>query len=104
MITYARVHGGAYLVTDLPTGKTVLVQTDWDYPGIAGTFGWNIRDCQVLNAGYYGVVCEHRGTDGTVDCPDCGLTAGTFITSAAEYLAGHQGAEADDPGYFGGAA
>lgn len=27
-------------------GRTVLVQTDWDYPGVARTFGWDMRSVQ----------------------------------------------------------
>lgn len=30
--------------------------------------------------------CPHRGTDGSVDCPDCKIKAGDFISAATEYL------------------
>ncbi len=30
--------------------------------------------------------CRHSGTDGTVDCPDCGVKAGDFVRAAGEYL------------------
>ena len=30
--------------------------------------------------------CEHRGTDGTVTCPDCGRTPGQFIAGAQDWL------------------
>lgn len=83
---------GGYIVADLATDRTVYVQTDWDYPGLASSFGWNIRE-----DGNNG--CEHDGTDGTVDCPSCGRTAAEFIGSAAEYLDGEPVAY-DDPGYF----
>lgn len=95
-------------------GRSILVQVDTDYPGVASTFGWSpdhvqaCPDCgQVQQRGY---VCEecgapmrycpHDGTDGTVDCPDCGIPSTDFIGAAREYLADHDGAMADDPGYF----
>jgi hypothetical protein len=67
----------------------VLVSLDWDYPGIAGTFGWRMSGD-----------CHHNGADGTVDCPDCGVTASAFITAASEWLHNNIGATADDPEYF----
>lgn len=69
---------------------TRLIDTDWDYPGIASVFGWNIADDD----------CEHEGTDGTVDCPSCGKTAGEFISEASDYLDANLGTIVDDPGYF----
>lgn len=101
-------------------GRSLLVQTDWDYPGVAKAFGWSLRAIQrcpkcraVLGEGdlmcqacYHDLakepdpICAHPGTDGTIDCPDCGLSAGAFIGAAAEWLASHDGAIADDPGYF----
>lgn len=47
--------------------------------------------------------CYHRGTDGTVRCPDCGKGAGEFIEEAGEFLdkkAGGAYRGLDD--YFGG--
>lgn len=44
--------------------------------------------------------CRHSGTDGTVDCPNCGATASEFISAARQWLDDNDGAEADDPGYF----
>lgn len=70
-----------------------LFQTDWDWPSLARTFGWSI-------AYDGGLCCEHDGTDGTIDCPSCGRSAAAFIDSAAEWLRYHDGAEAQDPGYF----
>lgn len=75
----------------------LLVQSDWDYPSIAGTFGWSLRGTQYGNA----TPCDHSGTDGTIACPDCGIPAGSFIADAAEWIADHYGTTADDPGYFG---
>lgn len=160
-------------------GRDMLVQTDWDYPGIARTFGWDmaevqpdkrtacfnrfslelpqdcIADCSHSGQCYddvkywadeinrpaeitpeklaaelkeYGAWesedladdganwqrliwiaagnlkeekgCEHGGTDGTIDCPECGLTSSRFIEAAREWIDDHDGAEAEDPGYF----
>ena len=77
-------------------GADVLVQTDWDYPGVASTFGWDIESVQADDDS----PCDHSGSDGTIDC-GCGVSAGEFITSAGEFLQGADGATADDPGYFG---
>ena len=65
-------------------GETVLIQTDWDYPGVASAFGWQ--------------ACACGDTDGTVDCPH--KTAADMIASAAEYLDENIGKTIDDPGYF----
>ncbi len=103
-------------------GRDILIQTDWDWPGIASTFGWSVRDIQRCpscaelvsadtpgpNHGRYicpncdleHTPCDHDGTDGTVDCPDCALSASEFISAAGEYLDSADGASADDPGYF----
>lgn len=92
-------------------GRSVLIQTDWDYPGVASSFGWSIRDAQRTYDGDVDsdgqehddpVPCDHDGTDGTVTCPTCGMTAGEFIGAAADWLTDHDGATADDPGYFDG--
>lgn len=73
---------GTYLADD---DNTILIQTDWDYPSVASTFGF--------------VPCEScRFTDGTVDCEH--HTASEMITAAAEFLDAHIGAIAEDPGYF----
>jgi len=76
---------GTYLLVDEDSGKDLLVQTDWDYPGIASTFGWSH---------------EHGETDGTIDCPVCGKSASDMIMEAQEYLDDHIGDTAEDPGYF----
>lgn len=76
--------------------RFLLVQSDWDYPGVAGAFGWSLRSTQYGNA----TPCDHSGTDGTVRCDDCGMPAGSFIADAAEWIADHFGETADDPGYF----
>ena len=66
--------------------QSVLIQTDWDYPGTASTFGWPVGcDCS---------------TDGTVDCQH--KTASEHMASAYEYLSGSIGKVVEDPGYFDG--
>jgi hypothetical protein len=75
-------YGTYLLVAD--DGEEILIQTDWDFPGVAIAFGW--RPC-------------HCGTDGTVDCPH--KTASTMIAEATEYLDDHVGVSVEDPGYFG---
>ena len=81
---------GCYLLRriedDHETRDTILVQTDWDFPGVAQAFGWT--------------PCHCGGTDGTVDCRDCGRTAGEMITEADQYLFEHDGERVEDPGYF----
>lgn len=74
---------------------SLLIQTDWDYPGTASTFGWSIRSVQKRKKR-----CDHGGTDGTIVCPDCGITHIEFINSAFDFLTNNIGAIADDPGYF----
>ena len=85
-----------YIVQLVGTDKDLLIQTDWDYPSIAGTFGWDMKSVQRGESFH----CEHSGTDGTIRCDECGLEPGDFISSAAEWLSDHAGDVADDPGYF----
>lgn len=79
--------GWDYVITNNETGEDFLIQTDYDYPGIASTFGW---------PGH-----EHGETDGTVDCPVCGKKAMEMINDAQKWLDDHIGATVEDPGYFG---
>lgn len=67
-------------------GNTRLVQTDWDWPGVASSFGWSPCDC--------------GATDGTVDCAH--KTASAMIADAGAFLDDVAGAfvVVDDPGYF----
>jgi len=74
---------GTYLVR-AEDGRDVLVQTDWDFPGIASTFGW--------------IPCPCGRTDGTVDCAH--KTASDMIAEARAFLDDHIGATTEDPGYF----
>jgi len=77
---------GAYDWNTRDETNTVLVQTDWDYPGVASSFGW--------------VPCRRGcGTDGTVDCAH--HTASKMIQSAGAYLDKIAGRKfIEDPGYF----
>tara|TARA_R100000234_G_scaffold110704_1_gene83244 strand:- start:996 stop:1280 length:285 start_codon:yes stop_codon:yes gene_type:complete len=75
--------GWDYII-ESDSGQTVLIQSDWDYPGVASSFGWTACDC--------------GETDGTVDCSH--KTASEMIASAGEYLSENIGAAVDDPGYF----
>lgn len=75
---------GTWILT-AADGRTILVQTDWDYPGLASTFGW--VPCRQCNA-----------TDGTVDCEH--RTASEMICEASQWLADHEGKSVEDPGYF----
>lgn len=107
-------------------GRSILIQTDWDYPGVAASFGWDITAVQACNRRGCGHVtteapdnrdtpdgevyicpecereadcCEHCGTDGTVDC-ECGVTATDFISAARDWLESNDGITVMDPGYF----
>jgi hypothetical protein len=77
---------------------SVLVQVDWDYPSLAQTFGWDLKESQWRYDAY--PQCQHSGTDGTVKCPDCRQTPSAFISDAREYLDNHLGKTVEDPGYF----
>lgn len=66
------VAGGQFVVNG------VYIGTDWEYPGAARMLGYGLRR--------RGERCVHRGTDGTVDCPDCGKTASQFIEESADIL------------------
>lgn len=81
-------------IVHVESGKSILAQVDTDYPGFAAAFGWSVGHVP-------GIACNHSGTDGTVECPNCGMPASTFIESAREFLEENNGKIADDPGYFG---
>lgn len=64
---------------------SVLFQSDWDFPSLAESLGWNS-----LTAHKRG--CSDPGsTDGTITCLGCGRTASYFIVSAQEWLDKHCG-------------
>jgi len=74
---------GTYLVR-ADTGESLLIQFDWDFPGLAATFGWK--------------PCFCGRTDGTIDCAHQKVAA--MLAAARTYLDRHLGDQADDPGYF----
>jgi len=82
-ITVQQGDFGTYLLI-AEDGRDLLIQTDFDYPGIASAFGWS--------------PCRCGATDGTVDCPH--KTVGRMIAEAQEYLDDHIGESVHDPGYF----
>ena len=57
------------------SNDTVLVQTDWDHPGVASRMGY--------------VPCECGATDGTVDCEH--KTASQMIADAYDYIREREG-------------
>lgn len=84
-------HYGAYIVhthrrdfngcTSPDCPKSYLVQTDWEFPSLAQDMGWSLRRVQKLKTH-----CDHRSTDGTITCQECGLTASDFINAASDFL------------------
>jgi hypothetical protein len=90
--------GYAYVIHGRGHGpEGTLVQTDWDYPGTAQSLGWSLRRLQwkgkrnpivvvMKHSPPRGHGCDHSGTDGTINCPDCGITASDFIAAAGEFL------------------
>jgi len=83
MITLEQGQFGNYII-EHKDGRDLLVQIDWEYPGLASSFGWS--------------PCECGETDGTVDCPH--KTAGDMIGEAREFLDDNLGKTVEDPGYF----
>ena len=92
-ITYSR-DGLGYEVSPVrqSSRESIYIQSDWDYPGLAQTFGMRLRHKRGC--------ADRRGTDGTVECRGCGRTASEFIAQAADYLDSHDGKAVNDPGYF----
>lgn len=81
--------------------EPLLIQNDYEYPVVAVVFGWDLSLVQYLiRAKKKNGQCPHRCTDGTIDCPDCGVTSLDFIYAAAQYLRDHDGVVAEDPGYY----
>lgn len=64
--------------------NTILVQLDYDFCGIASSFGWE--------------PCECGSTDGTIDCEH--KTASQMIGEATEYLDDHIGTVIEDNSYY----
>ena len=83
MITLESSQFGNYLLVD-EDGNDILIQTDWDFPGVASSFGF--------------VPCDCGDTDGTVDCAH--QTASDMIQAAVDFLDDNIGKSVEDPGYF----
>ena len=85
-------------------GRDMLVQLDYDWPAIAGVFGWTPRHEPNEPSNFKGEAGEacigSYRTDGTIDCPECGKSVSEFISEAREYLDDNDGSETEDPGYF----
>jgi hypothetical protein len=94
MIALSDGQFGSYVVLNDDDTKSVLVQNDWDFPGLAHTFGWSVSSVEVPSG------CEHSFTDGTIDCVTCGLKASVFIEAADTFLSENVGKVVEDPGYF----
>jgi hypothetical protein len=77
----------------LNESRSILMQSDYEAPSVASSFGWSVKT--VRRRG-----CSHDGTDGTIDCKICGVTASQFIKSAQDYIEANDGKSVDDPGYF----
>lgn len=100
-------------------GRSALFQTDYDWPAVAGLFGWSTHDVQCCQNcqrrlrvsgdcsrfachdcnDLIGQCCDHANTDGTVDCKACGIRAADFITEARLFLDDHDGETCENPGY-----
>lgn len=60
-------------IVDNETGKTILVQSDWDYPSTAETFGWNIREVQPdVATAHFDRFCLELPRDAVDDCSHSG--------------------------------
>lgn len=92
---YDSYYPTAYCLIVDEKDNTISIDSDWDLPGVASTFGWNIRRVPPRKC-----PDQHSGTDGTVDCPACGTTATEFIEAAREWIDAHHGKIVNDPGYF----
>lgn len=75
---------GCYIIQDLESDQSVLIQVDYDRPSLAGHMGW--------------VACPCGETDGTIDCKH--RSTAEMIDDATRFLDDHIGDEFEDPGYF----
>ncbi len=62
-----------------------FAQADWDYPSLAHACGWSVREVNKKRG------CDHEGTDGTVDCPECNTKVSEFLSAAYDWLAANDG-------------
>ncbi len=86
--------------------KSVLIQTDWEWPGLASALGWGCQCHPTLGkpCACEKLPCSCGTSDGTVDCPTCKIrvvedgkvkllkcTASRMIMYAREWLDEHDG-------------
>ena len=85
-----------YLITRQFMTESMICTIDHQFPQLARDCGWDMT--QTTTAGYEG--CQHSGTDGSIDCPECGTPASGFIAAARKYL--DRGPyTCENNGYFG---
>lgn len=75
--------GGFIIVPDgghYKDDDTRLIDSDWDWPGLASSMGW--QPC-------------HERTDGTVDCPVCGKSAADLMADAYDFIEAREGQSFD---------
>lgn len=91
-LTLCRCYQSFYLESYPGAEDGPYCGSDWDYPGFAQSLGWNIRESSTPKDkhGRFQKKCSHMGTDGTVDCPDCGKSATAFISEASDFLFEHE--------------
>jgi len=82
-ITLLEADCGTFLLR-AEDGRTILVQVDWDFPGVASTFGWSPPP---------GTMTDDTGTLAE-------KSLSTVIGDARDFLHERAGSTADDPGYF----
>ena len=88
MTNVTHIGGGQFQI-----GRSVY-GTDFELPFAAELVGWSLRRVQRIDgelvvlsrAARSKKSCDHRSTDGSVDCRDCSVTAMDFITAASDYL------------------
>lgn len=84
---------------DAETGESVaFVQSDWNYPSLAQSCGWSLREVNKQRE------CEHGGTDGTIDCPECNTKVTEFLSAAYDWLAANDGSTFEVHDYGNNAA
>ena len=87
-ITYEGNSMGHYLVTSTDGKHELYVQSDWDFPSLAETFGWNGK-----------ILPATKLREVRIDPKD---TASAEIYSAIQYLDKNEGKVVEDPGYWEG--
>ena len=65
----------------------ILFQVDYDQCVVAVNLGFKLNTLQPSSP----LPCNHPNTDGTIDCPACGIKAIEFITAARQWIDEHDG-------------